>query len=653
MRISLLGWKCTGLRCPDMEVNLAKTKGANYPHTVSLIQMPNGTGKTTTLNMLRAALSGRAEGWKEEEILSYKALDHDAHKGQFVVNLGIDDKRVTIELNLEFSDPKVHYRTVFGAGIEEGWSPPTNLRPFLSKNFINLFVFDGELATDLLNSQKTRAKEAIDALFQLYLLEEICNCFEDYWKEKTEKIALTEKGLKQRNARYTKLKESLGKLRAQRARTQKKREALELRQTEMEKRYNELLYSTQKYGDEMKLVQNSLHEKEDHIKEQTTKMLDKSRDPHCLLDLFCKDLLDLKENLDVLKLPRSTSKAFFYEIADESNKECICGAELDDLRRKKILEKAEQFLEEDETGILNSVKSDIRDLSTYDYKFFSGEYTNMVQTLDNLVRERDSLEAKRKVIENEILKLGGEELETLKGELMKIDEELTSLTDDLNELDRDPKRDDGDDSRCIKHIQRALKEAEMKLAEATKTVNLRKKINTIKAMLEDATCGSRERINEIILSETNERMGHLLPLELVQLEKIENCLKLRDKDQGSVGQTLALGYSFLSTLFSQGEHDLPFIVDSPVGALDGAVRKEVAKIIPKLCSQFVAFMISTEKENFLQPLQKEISNIQYLTIFRKNEKTVELIPKSPHKETVNGIVIEDKEYFQGFYHEEE
>ena len=46
MRILFQGWKSKGLNCPDMDVSVG---GDRTNPRVTLIQMPNGTGKTTTL----------------------------------------------------------------------------------------------------------------------------------------------------------------------------------------------------------------------------------------------------------------------------------------------------------------------------------------------------------------------------------------------------------------------------------------------------------------------------------------------------------------------------------------------------------------------------------------------------------------------------
>ena len=51
MNIEIKGWKSEGLRCPDVDFNLDKNK-----RLITLIQMPNGTGKTTTLKLLKQCL---------------------------------------------------------------------------------------------------------------------------------------------------------------------------------------------------------------------------------------------------------------------------------------------------------------------------------------------------------------------------------------------------------------------------------------------------------------------------------------------------------------------------------------------------------------------------------------------------------------------
>ncbi len=211
MKIRLLGWESEGLRCPDVKVELAKS---GYKK-VALIQMPNGTGKTTTLNLIRAALTGEAQNWDGDQVNQYKRRDSDIPVGKFILRLSVDDKPLTFDLKLDFSEGGVIYRTTSPAtgGVVDGWKPPVSVRRFLTERFVNLFVFDGELANKMLDSKQARAEEAIDALCQLELLEEIRNVAEIHWQQATkEKGAKTASGLTWWRTRKDVLEEKYNKL---------------------------------------------------------------------------------------------------------------------------------------------------------------------------------------------------------------------------------------------------------------------------------------------------------------------------------------------------------------------------------------------------------------------------------------------------------
>jgi len=97
-QFTLLGWSASGLRCPDHEVNLCLPDNHLLPYPVTLVQMPNGTGKTTTLTMLRAALSGSAKEWNSEKIRTLRRSSGAAKSGQFVVKIAVNNNPLTFEL---------------------------------------------------------------------------------------------------------------------------------------------------------------------------------------------------------------------------------------------------------------------------------------------------------------------------------------------------------------------------------------------------------------------------------------------------------------------------------------------------------------------------------------------------------------------------
>jgi hypothetical protein len=127
---------------------------------------------------------------------------------------------------------------------------------------------------------------------------------------------------------------------------------------------------------------------------------------------------------------------------------------------------------------------------------------------------------------------------------------------------------------------------------------------------------------------------------------------LEGQEGGSAGETLAVAYAFLATLFNRVEHHLPFIVDSPANPIDLRVRPEIARLIPKLTTQFVAFTISSERQNFTAPLESAASGpVQFLTLFRKGpadlQKKAEV--ETDVVETTDGFLVSGKNFFNHFH----
>ena len=52
MELKIISWESKGLRCPDGKVNLYENGYKRF----NFIQMPNGTGKTTYLELIQYAL---------------------------------------------------------------------------------------------------------------------------------------------------------------------------------------------------------------------------------------------------------------------------------------------------------------------------------------------------------------------------------------------------------------------------------------------------------------------------------------------------------------------------------------------------------------------------------------------------------------------
>jgi DNA sulfur modification protein DndD len=614
--------------------------------------MPNGTGKTTTLNLLRAALSGSAQEWTQEQIAEFRHNSNLAEFGLFIVRLSLNDRLLTFELEFDFKREKVKYRTTHGStGIINGFSPPPMIKKFLNSEFVNLFIFDGELARNLLDSKQTRARDAIDSLFQLSLLENISNKFQQNWENHTKNTGFkTEQALKQRNNRLEFLKEKKKKIKEKQKELHLQKSRLDTEINKAKKEYETAFNQDKDLGNKLKKSQEELAKAETTVSLELQQTIEEMRNPQKLFCDFGTSLLNLKDSLDSLKLPTSTSQQFFEELSRA--KKCVCGRDIDNNSSKAILERASQYLAEDEVAALNIIKSNIAKYCIRDEEHFLQELQERLKQLSKSIRLRDNKTTEISATEKQRLEQGDSELENKKQKLEKLKFQMKACEEELREIERVALTKPKDDTKCLKELDRLIEQASDDVAEATNTIELHKKTQIIQEILTQARQQAREKIRKFIIDGTNQRISQLLTRNPVVLEDIKDSLKLKNRKGGSEGQTLSVSYAFLATLFNQSTYKLPFIVDSPALSLDLNVRREVADFIPSLFEQFFAFTISSEREGFIDSLHQTVNGeVQYLTLFTKVDQTEHLwrdLKKSIFTETINGVLVEGQEFFEQF-----
>ena len=651
LKLSILGWSALNLRCPDHQISLCP-ENSQTPYKVTLIQMPNGTGKTTTLDLLRATLSGSAKQWTPEQIMEFRNNNNSDASGSFVVRLALDDKLLTFELNFDFKRKKTSYRTTYGsAGIKDGFSPPPSIKKFLNPEFVNLFVFNGELARNLLDSKQTRARDAIDSLFQLSLLEEISNEFQQNWENHTKNTGFkTEQALKQRTNKLKDLKERKKEIEAKKKELHLRKSYLSTKIQKAEQEYNIAFNKDKDLGARLKKLQHDLTSTEKTVSLELQQTIEQMRNPQKLFADFSISLLNLKDNLDSLKLPSSTSQEFFKELS-RANK-CVCNRDIDDNASKAILERASQYLGEDEVGVLNSIKSDIANYCDRNTIKSYQELEENLEQLGDSIKRRGIINTEISATEKQRFEQGDSELESKQQRLEKFKHQLETCEAELKEIERSPLRNPSDDTKCLKELKNLIKKAEDDVAEATNTITLKKKTEIVREILTQSRKQAREKLRKFVLDETNQRICQLLTRNPVILEDIQDSLQLKNRKGASEGQTLSVSYAFLATLFNQSTYQLPFIVDSPAISLDLNVRTEVAGLVPSLSEQFLAFTISSERQGFVSTLyQAANKEVNYLTLFRQTsemEHIWQYLDTSIVTKTSDGVLVEGKEFFEQF-----
>lgn len=653
MKINLAGWESEGLRCPDIKIDLMV---GDNPAKVALVQMPNGTGKTTSLQMLTATLNGSAADWSPTAIRELRRPDDPRTKGRFRVDLRIEGKPLTFELVLDFEEGQVSYRTTMPAtgGVTPKWEPPPGVRRFFSPAFIQLFVFDGEFADRLLKENDDAAERAIDALCQLYLLDDLSEFSRSEWT----------KAVDTGGGGTTSAAKTLAQNRLQRIQKQK-RKIIEMRA----KAAHELSVADSRLAELIEAIKKHIAGKsgirEEHENALAAKtaaqsaldaklgeVMQQMRQPNALNVIFGEALLSLKQNLDRLKLPEATSRQFFVELSEEEL--CVCGRALDEHTRAEIIQRSKLYLGEDEAGSINALKKDIE---TY---CVAANGASAFQRLDSTSQEMlDAMTAvsladqKVRTLKQSLIDSGDDALARLETERNQVSGRIDDLRDLLLAIDQEPTgKEDAETTECLKAVEQAEKEAETKLATISNTLRHKAETDLICQIAAAAKSVARDDIRASLKDECNDLLLNVLGNDPLQIASIGRSLTLMSQRGASVGQTLSVGYTFLMSLLNRGSNSFPLIVDSPCGSLGGGRREAIGELIPRLCDQFVTFVIDKERDDFLPALEKNCNgSIKYFTAFRNSPQTERLrqgLPATGVTSNSSAIVVENRDFFVAF-----
>ena len=371
--------------------------------------------------------------------------------------------------------------------------------------------------------------------------------------------------------------------------------------------------------------------------------------PQKLSPRFTLGLQMLRDSLDRLKLPESAAKEFFEELAHDDH--CVCGEDMTDARRNAILKRRDSYLGKEDMGILNAIKGSIKDLAGSEPKSYRAGFDEQLNRVRDAVRERDEFQGELDVLSARRLKGGDAELSAMRNTLDDLGAEIQRTKSRLQELEAD---DDefGEDTDSIKTLDKRIRKAADQVAEATQTRDIRLKTDLLKSIITAAAEDATNRIAGKLVTETNRRLEGILTRSPLRVSDVKDSVVLDGQSRGSPGQTLALGYAFLLGLFDAGQVSLPFIVDSPTGALDKNVRREIAGLLPQISKQLIAFTTSSEFEDFVPVLDLAAKgDVQYLTMFRLNDATKGLLTRVRPSDltlTSNGALVRSKDFFADF-----
>lgn len=633
--------KITGMRYENIrefeEVELDFANGSNdNPHHISLVQMPNGTGKTTTMNLIRTVLLGRE--MDQDEVRSYQPSDFDAIEGAFEIDLASSGEPFTLRLELDYEVGDHSYRHIkpqeVGGGDMAGHFLPNELNNVITESFVDLFVFNGELTEEFIETGSDEAENALKIVNFLNRLENQKNQIDQTVQGRQEDASVTtQQGYRNIQTRLATTEDKLEELQQKRDELEEEVDGHEEEIDELEERRQEILAENEEQLEKDKRLEREIQNLENELESATEDLLSTMRKPSRLDQGLNDDMGTLLENMKIMQLPKSTSQEFFTELSE--GKDCICGREIHEEHEQEILDNAEKFLSEQDIGVLNSLKDNLRDIPSYE---------SFDDTFEELEEKRDDLqqaEQERARLDLDDPNLN-EKLDRIIEEIEEEEHAKKGKEDKLRRLKTNDKNEQAefglDWKNNIPLCKRKREQRKEELRKASGTVNFGKKADILENIFADFIAECLKSMKDKQIEETNKKLERILGLSKVQVEDIDNSIKIEGRDDISEGQSLSIAYAYLSTLFEDSALDVPFVIDSPAVSIDYEKRAEVAPIISDLFDQLIIFVISPERESFVNELQS--NDIQYTTI---------------HKTDTPGKIEKHlaKEFFMNFQSEEE
>ena len=652
MKLNLLGWKCEGLRCPDFNIQL----DYNESSSATFLQMPNGTGKTTTLRLLKRSLY--KHDFKSTEIEEYKAKNSEYKKeGLFQAKFSVEGKIFYTTIKFDFEKKTYNYLSSL---MDEGgqlsdFKLPEEIENIVDKELVDLLFVDLEQdVKPMFRSHQTGAQEAIRKFCKINLLKNIINDFEEYKNKKRKENVKSGNIQTEINTEETRINKILNKIIEVEKKVEEYKNYLnetENEYTEGKRRLDEILENDTQHKNKIKEYEN----RRDNIKSKYDEILIKNFESIKTVGTYENTLkievIKFVNDLDEMGLPEEEVRIFFDKILKKEN--CICG-ELLTAEKIKIIEKEmNSFISIKEAGIITAIKAivneNINKKEPVDLKLNSKKIQEYKQELDalneniKLIRDRalkDDIDLSKKI---ESL----EENRAIKREFLDktINQEWKAKHNEEN-------------TESLISLKEQKKIVEKKLAELSGTRDIEEKVLKLTEIIEEAMKAAENQISKEITLECNKKINIMLTKNPIFINSIEKNIVLDGQLEGSTGQEARIGIIFLLTILERSTIQFPLIVDTPVKGMDNAAKRRTAHFISELKSQFLCFVIDSDKPNFTDEfynLNKQNSN--FITAFRRSDefdKIANLEDSNQVKNlSYNGQVIHGYNFFTKFTEKED
>lgn len=601
----------------------------------NFIMMANGTGKTTTMSLIKGVFDGSANGWSSSIVKTYAPTTVTSNNGEFSIKVKFDEKIYHYFFVFDYITGTARIETsAMPKGRENGRILPESIKTIFTEEFVKRFVFDGEQAEKSMDSKFDEAEQTIKYLYRLDKLDDILSANQKILSEiqntEGEGRNGSDSALSNLRTRRDEVEHTIKTLKFKADHYKKRIEEYEAEKAAKIAQRNEI---DKKYRDLNQEKNNIIKEIEKNKKDISAKIAEiirLTKSPYLISQSLCDRMRELGTSMTKLKLPKNTSKDFFTELAH--SEKCVCDRCIGETEREAILRNAERYLGSNQQSVLNTIKSSISGCE------YDSSLNDAFEQLSELQERATILNNRFNDNEEKLIKAGGDKAAELQSRIEELTENIGACKKSLNviEAKSDPYETlTKDNNLCL--ANEALDELEKKIAAATNTNRALRRKEIVEELLNRIKQETTKSLKAEIVRKTNEKLKSVITDDKIEIESIDKYIKLKDRAGASEGQTLGIAYCFLGTLFEDAELQFPFIIDSPTGKMDFAKRQAVADIIPNVFNQMIAFVQSAEVERFADRFYSNPDS-QYITIIA-----------SPDDEAVE--VNYGKDYFDSYQRE--
>ena len=609
MKMSILELEYKNIRkISSLQISFRNDTGGVIKN--NFVMMANGTGKTTTMTLIKGLLDGSAKNWPVDYVKSFAPTTTTGDKGEFSITVKFDEKQYKYFLSLDYVNGIAKIETQAPPkGRETGLLLPTAIKGIFTPEFVSRFVFDGEQAKKSMDRTSNEADETIRYLYRLDELDEILAMNMNILTE----IQNAEGGSTGTRGSLSNLRSRQKKVRDHIASLEKKQKQLNgdiarfsQEKIEKEKQRQELDKNYEALNKEKNEVIAEQEKNRGNVDVKITEIVSLVKTPYLVSEGLCNRMYEFGDAMKKLKLPKSSSKDFFTELAYAEK--CVCDRCIGEKERDAILKNAERYLGSDHQAVLNNIKSVLMG-STYDERLVAA-----FEELGKLQEQKTRLNARFADVEDKLIKAGGPQVEQLQSEIEVLIGQISSAQTQLKIIESKDEDDETlTEENNLHKARRADAEYEVKIASTTKTNAALRKKNVVQDLVNEIKTQATAALKEEIIKKANDKISRVIKDDYIEIESIDGYIKLKDREGASDGQTLSIGSCFLGTLFEEAELQFPFVIDSPTGKMDFDKRQAVADIIPVVFNQMIAFVQSAEVKCFADRFYKN-TDTQYLTI---------------------------------------